>query len=595
MPLMQRQKNMGISTKFKGKVFPYWQAILDILKYQVISKLFIALFLFVLRRLAARVMLSTGRVAVTSGDISFIFTSWQGILLIIIAVGVLFVYVALDLNTKILFSGKLLHGEDYSVWKCMKEGLLSIRRFFCPSGIGVILYVVLLAPILGAGMSVSLTENFYIPTFISSVIESTPPYFIGVTVLFIIFAIVGIKNIFILHGAVLDNLPVKEAGTASKQMMRKNWKNYIAQNFLYGLIIALFSALVIVVFLAIPLGVTAILSFSEQVIRALTVFFCIIGAIVLGITGLLTTPFYVMKITELYYGYKAGEKFRYPVRERKKHPVIYGGIGAVIIGTIIATAVISDSFDVLFPQEINAGIIAHRAGGNEAPENTVKGIEAAYELGASGAEIDIQRTRDGYYIVNHDTTFERVAGVNKKPEEMDLAEIKELSIDGEPVAAFEEMLEASRDKLTLYVELKGNTADQQMADDAVRIIKEYGMEDQAVLISLKYDLITYIESEYPEMQTSYLLWISFGNTAALPCDYIGLEEETATSSTIHEIHEQGKKALVWTANDEKSQRYFLCSEIDGIITDNVSQAAELIKELENRSDLERIIDWLASL
>ena len=175
---------------------------------------------------------------------------------------------------------------------------------------------------------------------------------------------------------------------------------------------------------------------------------------------------------------------------------------------------------------------------------------------------------------------------------MTLAEVKELSVDGEPVATFEEMLEAARGKLTLYTELKGNTADKQMADDAVSIIKEYGMEDECVLISLKYDLIDYIESTYPEIKTSYLLWLSFGDTASLNCDSLGLEEESATGDTISSIHAQGKQALVWTANEKDSQRHFLCSEADGIITDNVYQAMELIKELENRSDLERIVDAL---
>lgn len=576
--------------KLKERTFPYWQAILDILKYQAVSKLSIGIWIFVLGRLAAWVLASTGRVAVTSGDFAFIFTSWQGILLILVALATLFIYVAFDLNTKIIFSGKLLHREKQSIWQCMKEALFSIRRFFCPHGIGVVLYVALLAPILGLGMSVSLTESLYIPTFITSVIESTPLYLISVSVLLAVFAAVGILNMFILHGVVLDHMQVKEADAASKQMMKQNWMHYIGQNLLYAAAMILAVGIVALIFLVIPLSLIQILPFSASAARVFTIFLCIVGSAVTALVGLLATPFYVMKITELYYAYKAGEHIRYPARERRKHPVVIGGIAIALLGAGIATAIVNQNFDEFFPQDVSVGIIAHRAGGNEAPENTVKGLNVAYELGASGAEIDIQRTLDGYYIVNHDSTFERVAGVNKKPEEMTLAEIRELSVDGEPVATFEEMLEGSRERMTLYVELKGNTADQQMVDDAVKTIREYGMEDQTVLISLKYDLITYTESTYPEMQTGYLIWASFGNTAALSCDYIGMEEESATSSTIEAIHEQGKKALVWTANEKKSQRHFLCSNIDGLITDNVAQAADLIRELESRSDLQRIID-----
>lgn len=51
---------------------------------------------------------------------------------------------------------------------------------------------------------------------------------------------------------------------------------------------------------------------------------------------------------------------------------------------------------------INISLIGHRAGGNLANENTVRGLKEAVSHGAYGAEIDVQRTKDGYYIINHD-------------------------------------------------------------------------------------------------------------------------------------------------------------------------------------------------
>ena len=114
--------------------------------------------------------------------------------------------------------------------------------------------------------------------------------------------------------------------------------------------------------------------------------------------------------------------------------------------------------------------------------------------------------------------------------------------------------------------------------------------DQCVLISLQYDLIDYAETEYPQMQTGFLTFLTFGDTARLNCDFIGLEEESATDSTIEQIHKQGKRALVWTPNEENKQKHFLLSEADGIITDNVFQAQELQEKLSKRDDIERMID-----
>ena len=52
---------------------------------------------------------------------------------------------------------------------------------------------------------------------------------------------------------------------------------------------------------------------------------------------------------------------------------------------------------------------------------------------------------------------------------------------------------------------------------------------------------------------------------------------------------------MWTANEKGSQRHFLCSQVDGLITDNVRQAMELVNKLEHRSDLDRMVDRIKTI
>lgn len=92
------------------------------------------------------------------------------------------------------------------------------------------------------------------------------------------------------------------------------------------------------------------------------------------------------------------------------------------------------------------------------------------------------------------------------------------------------------------------------------------------------------------METGFLAFASFGDTALLNCDYLALEEESATADSIAAIHKQGKKVLIWTANKKESQRHFFCSSADALITDNVTQAMQVLEEISERSDLSRIID-----
>ena len=173
---------------------------------------------------------------------------------------------------------------------------------------------------------------------------------------------------------------------------------------------------------------------------------------------------------------------------------------------------------------------------------------------------------------------------------MTLAEVKQLKVDGEPVPTYEEMLDASKDKVTLFVELKGETADEKMADDAVKAIKEKGMEKQAVLISLKYDILEYIEQKYPEMETGYLAFFSFGDIEEMPFDYLALEEEISTDDAIENIHAKNKKVMVWTVNDPENIKTFLNSEADAIITDEVKKSKEISDDLKKRTPREIIYD-----
>ena len=577
------------------KLAPYIQALPGILQYQILTKLLLGLWLFLMGRVFRLLLNSLGKVAVSSGDFTFLFTSWQGILILLCALISLYGYVALDLNAKIILSRDLLSGDRISAWNILKRALPTIRRFVSLQGFGVILYLALAAPILGIGVSLSMTQGLYIPTFISSVIAGTPLYLVLTTFAVLVLLSVGVANLFILHGTVLDGLPVGEAGAQSKKLIRTNWKDYLKQNVRFILTLAVLLAAVAALFLGLPLLLVQILPLAAGARRILMVFVLISGTLLSLVAGLLFTPLYLMKMTQLFYSYKGEAAISFRLWEKRKHSLTLLGVAIWLLAAGLATFGISRQFDTLFPKESDVKIIAHRAGGTEGAENTVAGLEKAWEIGTYGSEIDIQRTKDGYYVLNHDSNFRRVAGEPHKPEELTLEEIKTLSVDGEPVPTLEEALLASKGRGILFVELKGETADRQMADDAVKAVREYGMEQECVLISLKYELIEYIESTYPEIQTGYLAFASFGDTGKLSCDYLALEEESATADTIAAVHKQGKKVLIWTVNEKKSQWHFLCSKADGIITDNIMQATRLLEELAERSDLRRMTDGIMEI
>ena len=97
---------------------------------------------------------------------------------------------------------------------------------------------------------------------------------------------------------------------------------------------------------------------------------------------------------------------------------------------------------------------------------------------------EVLRDRDGKFLPG---SSGNPSGRQKQTweEREALEEVKKLSVGGEPVPTLEEALLAAKGRGVLFIELKGDTADRQMADDAVKIVRELGMEQESVMISLK--------------------------------------------------------------------------------------------------------------
>ena len=57
-------------------------------------------------------------------------------------------------------------------------------------------------------------------------------------------------------------------------------------------------------------------------------------------------------------------------------------------------------------------VMSHRAGGNEAPENTLAALRHAENVGSRVMQMDILPTADGIPVVFHDINMRRATGVD---------------------------------------------------------------------------------------------------------------------------------------------------------------------------------------
>ena len=128
--------------------------------------------------------------------------------------------------------------------------------------------------------------------------------------------------------------------------MKENWKNYFKESFIFVAVIILIYIVIIAVMI-VPYLIVKALTADEMTKRFWLLLIIMITASLFAILGLFTTPFYIMKTTELYYSYKEGVKNSYPRLERKKHPFIITGIIVGLILTSLTALIVNVSANAL--------------------------------------------------------------------------------------------------------------------------------------------------------------------------------------------------------------------------------------------------------
>uniref|UniRef100_A0A8D0L4N3 Glycerophosphodiester phosphodiesterase 1 n=1 Tax=Sphenodon punctatus TaxID=8508 RepID=A0A8D0L4N3_SPHPU len=114
-----------------------------------------------------------------------------------------------------------------------------------------------------------------------------------------------------------------------------------------------------------------------------------------------------------------------------------------------------------------AARIAHRGGGHDAPENTLAAIRQAAENGATGVELDLEFSADGFPILMHDDTVDRTTDGSGSLQDLTFEEIRKFN----PAAKHREaVMECMHYNLTIYFDVKGH------ANQAVTALKMLYLE-----------------------------------------------------------------------------------------------------------------------
>jgi glycerophosphoryl diester phosphodiesterase len=127
---------------------------------------------------------------------------------------------------------------------------------------------------------------------------------------------------------------------------------------------------------------------------------------------------------------------------------------------------------------------AHRGNQNNAPENSLKSIQDAMDTQIEMVEIDIRQTKDGKFILMHDSTLERTTNGSGNVSDFTLIELQELKLKdnrgvltSERIPTLKQALNLGRGKIYFDLDMSNNKVS---FDRIYPVVKQYGMIKQSV-------------------------------------------------------------------------------------------------------------------
>ncbi|ARP66158.1 glycerophosphodiester phosphodiesterase [Mesorhizobium sp. WSM1497] len=136
-------------------------------------------------------------------------------------------------------------------------------------------------------------------------------------------------------------------------------------------------------------------------------------------------------------------------------------------------------------------VAAHRAGSMQAgktlyAENSIAAVEGSIAMGAEIVEVDIRRSKDGEFVVMHDSWLDRTTTCKGEVVKYTLAELKTCRLvvegtgaaRGETVSTLREMLMATRDRILINLD---NKLDVGALPGMIAVARDLGMAEQVIV------------------------------------------------------------------------------------------------------------------
>ena len=231
-------------------------------------------------------------------------------------------------------------------------------------------------------------------------------------------------------------------------------------------------------------------------------------------------------------------------------------------------------------------MIAHMGYSAVAPGNTLPAFHAAGNADFWGAECDIQRTKDGVWVLIHNETVDAMTDGTGKVAEMTYAQISALTVDagsnleqypGTKIATLQEYLDVCRTyALHPVIEIKPN-ADMDTMDELAGLLCAREDREMFVVICFNRAICVRMKELMPDLPV-YLL-IDFKGVSQEDIDFAA--EHHLDGMDIHvflpddyvkAVIASGLDVIVWTVDDVETAERLYSLGVTAITSNALTQA-----------------------
>ena len=435
-----------------------------------------------------------------------------------------------------------------------------------------IFYFLITIPTINLGVKSVLAKNLFIPKFISSEIMKTNSGLIVWGLIMIVFAYLNLRLIFTLPLTAVGDENILDSIKRSWELTKTGKRKLVLTILLFEIIYLLIAAVLtgVITYICIYFDNDG----NNPIIQ--TLFFSSISGIIFFLGVISKVTVITSLITVLIDHNEISEKLVNNLNENKKKSRFVVTLTTVII----VVAVLVNGFN-MYGNGVNKNIktIAHRGYVAKGVENSIEALEGAAEVGTDYVEFDIILTKDNKFVVMHDYNLKRLAGLNKRVQDMNFDEVVGLTIkQGDytsKIPSLEEFVNKAKElNMNLVIELKPHGAEpSNYIDILIDEVKRLKLENYKFM-SLNSKVMEELETKAPNLETGYVIPLQFGNFHHSNVDFFVIEDFSYRDRLVEQARKENKQVFVWTINDSALITRYLQSPADGIITDE----PELVKD-----------------